>query len=478
MELETVIGFEVHAELKTNSKVFCGCKNAFGDPPNTNVCPVCLGMPGVLPVLNRRAIELAMRTAIALHCEINEHTAFDRKNYYYPDLPKNYQISQQYGILGRTGYLDVTVDGQERRIGINNVHLEEDAGKNVHPESAAAKYSLVDLNRAGVPLLEIVSEPDLRSREEAEVYMKSLRSLLQYCDASDCKMQEGSLRYELNISMRRKGDPLPIYRVEVKNLASMKSVLRAIDYEIRRQSVILQEGGTMPRETCLWDDVAGETRPMRGKEAAQDYRYFPEPDLVEVHVTKEWVERARRELPALPGERFARLVSEYGLSEYDANLLTQSRPLADYFEAAVRLHKNPKSICNWIMTELLRVLGEEVEPDDLKVRPNHLAQLVEMIDRGQISGKIGKQIFPEMLESGRAPEEIVREKGLVQVSDASALEAVVDEVIAENAEVAEDYRSGKDKALGRLVGQVMRKTRGQANPQLVNDLLRKKLRGE
>jgi len=478
MEFEPVMGFEVHAELKTRSKVFCGCKNAFGDPPNTNVCPVCMGMPGVLPVLNRRAFELSMRVAIALHCEINEHTTFDRKNYYYPDLPKNYQISQQYGLLGRNGHIDISVDGRTRRIGINNVHLEEDAGKNVHPEHPAAKYSLVDLNRAGVPLLEVVSEPDLRSRDEAEVYMKALRSLLQYCDASDCKMQEGSLRYELNISMRPSGGPLPNYRVEVKNLASMKSVLRAIEYEIRRQGATLAEGRRIARETCLWDDLAGETRTMRTKEGAQDYRYFPEPDLVEVHITSEWIERIRTELPELQHQRVARFVSQYGLPDYDANLLTQSRALADYFEEAVRLHPNPKAISNWIMTEILRVLGEEVEPDDLKVRPPHLAKLVEIIDGGQISGKIGKQVFPEMLGTGKSPEQIVREKGLVQISDVSALDAVVDDIIAENADVAEDYRSGKDKALGRLVGQVMKKTKGQANPQLVNDLIRKKLRGQ
>jgi aspartyl-tRNA(Asn)/glutamyl-tRNA(Gln) amidotransferase subunit B len=477
MELEPVIGFEAHAEMKTKSKVFCGCKNAFGDQPNSNVCPVCMGMPGVLPVLNRRAFDLAIQTAIALHCEINEHTTFDRKNYYYPDLPKNYQISQQYGILGRNGYMDIVVDGETRRIGINNVHLEEDAGKNIHPEHPTARCSLVDLNRAGVPLLEIVSEPDIRSRAEAEVYMNALRSLLQYCNASDCKMQEGSLRYELNISMRQKGGPLPPYRVEVKNLASLKSVLRAIEYEIRRQTAILNDGRQIHRETHLWDDDAGETRLMRSKEGAQDYRYFPEPDLVEVHITPDWIERARAELPELQHERCARFVSQFGLPEYDANLLTQSRPLADYFEEAARLQPNPKAISNWMMTEILRVLGEEVEPDDLKVRPVHLAQLVEMIDGGRISGKIGKQIFPEMLATGRPPEEIVREQGLAQISDTSALEAVVDEVIAEIADVAEDYRSGKDKALGRLVGQVMKKTKGQANPQRVNDLLRKKLRG-
>jgi len=478
MEFEPVIGFEAHAEMKTRSKVFCGCRNAFGDTPNTNVCPVCLGMPGVLPVLNRRAFELAMRTAIALHCEINEHVTFDRKNYYYPDLPKNYQISQQYGLLGRKGYLDILVDGETRRIGIHNVHLEEDAGKNVHPERPGAKHSWVDLNRAGVPLLEIVSEPDLRSRDEAEIYMKVLRSLLQYCEASECKMQEGSLRYELNISMRPKGGPLPPYRIEVKNLASMKSVLKAIDYEIRRQTAILSEGGRIARETHLWDDETGETRVMRTKEGAQDYRYFPEPDLVEVHIGPEWIERIRRELPELHHQRAARFCSQFGLPEYDANLLTQSRSLADYFEEAVRLHANPKAISNWIMTEILRVLGEDVEPDDLKIRPVQLAKLVEMIDSGQISGKIAKQIFPEMLETGRPPETIVREKDLVQISDIGALETVIDEVIAENADVAEDFRSGKDKALGRLVGQVMKKTKGQANPQLVNDLLRRKLRGE
>lgn len=478
MEYEPVIGFEVHAELKTKTKVFCGCKVAFGDPPNTNVCPVCLGMPGVLPVLNRKAFELAMRTAIALNCEISERTVFDRKNYYYPDLPKNYQISQQYATLGRGGYLEIEVDGSKRRVGIDNVHLEEDAGKNIHPERPGVKYSLVDLNRAGVPLLEIVTQPDMHSRREAEVFMQTLRSLLQYCEASDCKMQEGSLRYELNISMRPKGGGLPPYRVEIKNLASMRSVLRAIDYEIRRQGEILSEGGQIARETRLWDDVAGQTRLMRTKEGAQDYRYFPEPDLVVVHVTRQWIERVRSELPELQHQRRERFVRQYGLPEYDANLLTQSRPLADYFEEAVKIHNNPKAISNWMMTEVLRVLDDEADPDGLKVRPAHLAKLVEMIDSGEISGKIGKQIFPEMLETGRPPDEIVREKGLAQISDESALEAVIDEVIAENPKVAEQYRAGKDKAIGRLVGGVMKKTKGQANPRLVNELIRKKLRGQ
>jgi aspartyl-tRNA(Asn)/glutamyl-tRNA(Gln) amidotransferase subunit B len=478
MDLEPVIGFEVHAELKTNSKVFCGCKVGFGDEPNTNVCPVCLGLPGVLPVLNKRAVELAMRTAIALHCTINEHTAFDRKNYYYPDLPKNYQISEQYNILGTNGWLEIPVDGTTRRIGINNVHLEEDAGKNVHPEIPGARYSLVDLNRAGVPLLEIVSEPDLKSRAEAESYMMTLRSLLQYLDASDCKMQEGSLRFELNISMRPPGDPLPDYRVEVKNLASMRSVLRAFDYEVYRQSGLLESGRTIAKETRLWDDVANETRAMRSKEGAQDYRYFPEPDLVEVHIDAEWVKRVRSEVPELRPQRRDRFVGDFGLSEYDANILTQTRILADYFEEAVRLHDNPKGIANWITTEILRHLSEDMDADQLALRPPALARLVEMIDSGKISGKIAKQIFPEMLETGRSPDEIVAERGLVQISDTSALEAVIDEVIAENASVAEDFRSGKDKALGRLVGVAMKKTKGQANPGMVNELFRRKLRGE
>lgn len=478
MEFEPVIGFEVHTELKTRSKVFCGCRVGFGDPPNTNVCPVCLGMPGVLPVLNKRALELSLRVAVALHCEITEHTTFDRKNYYYPDLPKNYQISEQYNILGRRGYLDIDVEGEAKRVGINNVHLEEDAGKNIHPETPGANYSLVDLNRTGVPLLEIVSEPDMRSRAEAEAYMIALRSLLQYCDASDCKMQEGSLRYELNISMRRPGDPLPEYRIEMKNIASIRSVLAAVDYEIKRQSEILREGGRIAKETRLWDDAARVSRTMRTKEGAQDYRYFPDPDLVEVHIDSEWVERVRSELPEMEKQRCARFVSQYGLPEYDAEVLTRSRPLADYFEQAVGHHNNPKAIGNWIMTEVLRHLDEETEPEDLKLRPEHLAQLVAMIDGDKISGKIGKQVFPEMLATGKPPETIVEEKGLVQISDTSALDGIIDEAIAENPGPAEDFRSGKEKAIGRLVGAVMKKTRGQANPKLVNELLRKKLRGE
>ena len=477
MEFEPVIGFEIHAELKTKSKVFCGCKVDFGSPPNTNVCPVCLGMPGSLPVLNRKAVDLVLRTAMAMNCAINEHASFDRKNYYYPDLPKNYQISEQYSIVGVKGWLDIPVDGGTKRIRINNIHLEEDAGKNIHPESAAEDYSLVDLNRAGTPLMEIVTEPDMRSLEEAEALMKTVKNLLQYLDVSDCKMQEGSLRFELNISVKEKGsDKLNPAYVEMKNLASMKTVLTAAAYEVKRQSRIYRDGGTVEKETRLWDEAGDCSRTMRSKEAAKDYRYFPEPDLVDLHISPEWQEEIRRSIPELQPAREKRFIEQYGLPEYDARVLTQSRGVADYFEAVAQTHNNPKSASNWMMNEVLRVLNErEIEPADLKMRPEHLGRMIAMIDGNKISGKIAKTVFPEMTETGKAPEQIVEEKGLVQVTDSGAIEALVDEVIAANPSVCADYKGGRKQALGRLVGEVMKRSKGKANPQMVNQLLVQKL---
>ena len=477
MHYEPVIGMEIHTELSTNSKVFCGCPTTFGAPPNTQVCPVCLGMPGVLPVLNKTALEYTIRTAIALHCNITQHTSFDRKNYYYPDLPKNYQISQNYACLGYDGWIDITAGEEKKRIGILNVHLEEDAGKNLHPESGAGDYSLVDLNRTGMPLIEIVSAPHMHSAEEAMAYMVTLKNLLQYIEVSDCRMQEGHLRFEVNISVRSKGTERLGNRVEIKNLNSMKTAIRCIEFELKRQSKVLDAGDIVQQETRLWDDAAEVTRTMRTKEYAQDYRYFPEPDLVEVHITPEWQEQIRQNLPELQEARCERLQREYELPAYDAAILTSAKPLADYFEQCLKLHYNPKATSNWIMTELLRELNNrEWEPDMCPVTPKHLAHLIQMIDKGTISGKIGKQVFSEMLESGRLPADIVKQKGWVQISDEKEIEEIVERVIKENPDTVESIRGGKGKAVGFLVGQVMKATRGKANPRLVNQILSQKIK--
>lgn len=473
---EPVIGFEVHTELCTNTKIFCGCSTYFGAPPNTQVCPICLGMPGVLPVLNRRAIEFTIRTAIALNCQINEHTTFDRKNYYYPDLPKNYQISQNYASLGVNGWLDVDVNGTTKRVRINNVHLEEDAGKLMHPEHAQDDYSLVDLNRAGTPLLEIVSEPDLANAEEALAYMHTLKNLLEYIEVSDCKMQEGRLRFELNISVREKGTEKLGTKVEIKNLNSMKTVLKCLDYEFKRQVEMVKRGERILQETRLWDEPASATRAMRSKEVANDYRYFPDPDLVEVHVTPQWQEDVRANLPELKDAKQRRFVQEYGLPEYDAQVLTASKPVASYYERAIAAHQNPKSLSNWMMTEVLRELRDrELEPDEFPLPPENLAAIVKMIDEGKISGKIAKDVFAKALDSKRSPEEIVRAEGLIQVSDTGEVEKWVDEAMAENPDMVEKIKAGNTKTIQALVGQVMKKSKGKANPGLVNELIGKKV---
>ena len=479
MDFEPVIGFEIHAELKTRSKVFCGCRVEFGAPPNTNVCPVCLGMPGTLPVLNRRCVDLVLRTALAMNCEINERATFDRKNYYYPDLPKNYQISQQYAILGVRGGFEFALDGQVRRVRINNIHLEEDAGKNIHAESfGREEYSLVDLNRAGTGLMEIVTEPDLRSVEEAEAFMKAVKNLLQYLDVSDCKMQEGSLRFELNVSVRPKGsDQLSPAYVEVKNVASVKSVLAAAEYEIKRQSKVYREGGRVEKETRLWDDAARCTRPMRSKEAAKDYRYFPEPDLVPLEISPEWLEEIRTGIPELRDAKQQRLVEQYGIPPYDAGVLAEDRSVADYFEKCCQLGCAPKAASNWIMTEILRELKEtDQEISALPIKPEHLAELLSLMDQGTISGKIAKEVYADMRQSGRMPKTIVEEKGLVQVSDASAIGQLVDQVLAENPKSVEDLKAGKDKAITHLMGQVMRLSKGKANPQSTREMILKRVR--
>ena len=472
---QTVIGLEVHAELSTRSKVFCGCGTAFGAPPNSQVCPVCLGFPGVLPVLNREVVERALRVAVALGCEINSPTIFERKNYYYPDLPKNYQISQKRTPLGRGGQLEILVEGEPMSVPMWEIHLEEDAGKLLHPEGEA-EITLVDYNRSGMPLLEIVCAPKLHTLPQVDAYMTGLRNLLIYLDVSDCKMEQGHLRFEANVDVRPAGMTAPGPRVEMKNLNSFRAVLHALDYEIRRQTEVLESGGKLVQETRLWDDQRGLTRPMRSKEEAQDYRYFPEPDLPPLEIPAEWIERVRANLPELPHARRQRFVTQYGLSAYDADILTGDKALSDFYEQTVALGADAKAAGNWVMNELSRILNERSQTIGAsRVTPRHLAELIALISRGSISGKIAKDVFAEMFESGKLPEEIVSARGLTQISDEEAIATLVDRVIAENPTVVADFKGGKEKSLAFLVGQVMKLSQGRANPQLVNKLLRERL---
>ena len=473
---EVVIGFEVHTELRTETKVFCGCSTEFGAPPNTHVCPICLGMPGVLPVLNKKAVEFAIRTSIALNCDVPKTCKFDRKNYYYPDLPKNYQISQQYACVGTGGWIDIEVNGTQKRVRMNNVHLEEDAGKLVHSDNPGCDYSLVDLNRAGTPLLEIVSEPDLRSADEALAYMNALKNLLEYIEVSDCKMQEGRLRFELNISLREEGSDKFGTKVEIKNLNSMRTVLKCIDYETRRQTEVLTSGGRVYQETRLWDDVKMCTRAMRSKEVANDYRYFPDPDLVEVEINDELRERITNSLPELQREKCKRFQDELGLPEYDAKVLTASKKVANYYEKTLACYNQPKAISNWMMTEVLRELNaQEIEPEDFVLKPEGLAKIVSLIDEGKISGKIAKVVFSKVVETGKDPLEIIEKEGLIQVNDSSEVEKWVDEAIQENPDIIAKIAAGQTKSKQALVGQVMKKSCGKANPKMVNEDLLKKL---
>ena len=472
MEFETVIGLEIHAQMKTRSKIFCGCSTQFGAPPNTQVCPVCLGMPGVLPVLNRQVVENGIKLALATDSTINRENRFARKNYFYPDLPKGYQISQFELPIAEHGKVDIEVEGVRKTIGITRAHMEEDAGKLVHDDRETVSY--VDLNRTGTPLLEIVSEPDLRSPEEAVAYLKKLHAIVRYLDISDGNMQEGSFRCDANISLRPLGAKELGIRTELKNMNSFRNVQLALEYEVRRQRDILLEGGRVVQETLLWNPDRGCTESMRGKEEAHDYRYFPDPDLVPVVIDDAWIERVRSGLPELPDARRQRFVEEFELSEYDASLLTSSRELADYFEAAERLYTNPKKLGNWIGTELLRDYGPE-NIGACRITPENLARLLNMIEEGIISGKIAKTVFAEMLESGTDPDTIVKEKNLVQVSDEEQLLAVVREIIAGNPDQVQQFREGKTKVMGFFVGQLMQKTKGQANPQVANKLFQQEL---
>ncbi|MCL6449526.1 MAG: Asp-tRNA(Asn)/Glu-tRNA(Gln) amidotransferase subunit GatB [Armatimonadetes bacterium] len=477
MDYEAVIGLEVHVELKTKTKIFCPSTTEFGGAPNTHTCPVCLGLPGVLPVLNKKVLEYAIRAALALNCEIAEFSKFDRKNYYYPDMPKNYQISQYDLPLAKNGYLDIEVDGRTRRIGITRLHMEEDTGKLVHQGTiTTTPYSLVDYNRAGVPLIEIVSEPDLRSPEEARIYMEKLRSIIQYTGVSDCKMEEGSLRCDANVSVRPKGSPEFGTKTEIKNMNSFKALQRALSYEVQRQIDVLEEGGRIIQETRTWDEGKGVTLPMRSKEEAHDYRYFPEPDLVPLVIDRRWVEEIRASLPELPDRRRQRYLEQFGLPAYDASVLTSTIELAEYFEACTAHYPDAKTVSNWIMGDLSRLLNvHNLEITQCRIRPEQLARMLRLIDQGTISGKIAKTVFEEMFATGSDPEKIVKEKGLVQITDEGAIAAIVEEVIANHPKVVEDYRAGKEKALGFLVGQVMKATRGKANPELVNRLFKARL---
>ena len=475
MEFESVIGLEVHAQLKTNSKIFCGCSTRFGAPPNTHTCPVCLGMPGVLPVLNKKVVEYTMKMAIAVNCQIAPESRFARKNYFYPDLPKGYQISQYELPIAQNGYIDIETEKKgKKRIGITRIHMEEDAGKLTH--DSLRPVSFVDYNRTGVPLMEIVSEPDIRFPEEAGAYLRHLRAILRYLDICDGNMEEGSFRCDANISIRPKGDKLFGTRTEIKNLNSFKHVEKALEYEILRQKEIIAEGAPVIQETRLWDPDNNITTSMRGKEEAHDYRYFPDPDLLPLIISENWIEKVRKTMPELPSAKKERFIKEYQIPVIDAEVLISSRELADYFEDCLREFNSPKQVCNWVMGPLLGLLNNENKTvDKSPVSSSQLADLLQLIDQGVISGKIGKTVFDEMANTGKSAKSIIEEKGLVQVSDVDAIEGIVAEIISEAPIQVEQYRKGKIKVFGFFVGQVMKKTRGKANPQVVNDVLKKAL---
>jgi aspartyl-tRNA(Asn)/glutamyl-tRNA(Gln) amidotransferase subunit B len=478
MSYETVIGLEIHSELKTNTKIFCGCATTFGAEQNTNVCPVCLGLPGVLPVINKRVVEFAIKAGIALNCKINNFSKFDRKNYYYPDLPKNFQTSQFDLPIAEFGYVDIEVDGKVKRIRITRIHMEEDAGKLVHSGTTIkdSASSNVDYNRTGVPLIEIVSEPDISSPAEARAYMEKVKAVLEYLDVSNCKMEEGNLRADVNVSLRKVGATELGTKAEMKNLNSFKMIENALAYEIERQEEILDDGGHIIQETRTWDDAKGITLSMRTKEAAQDYRYLPEPDLLPIITTDEEIEEYRRGLPELPDARKERFMEKFDLSSYDALVLTTSRQMADYFDAAVRNGADAKLVANWIMGDLSKHLNlENKDISESLVTAENLATMVTLISKGTISSKIAKTVFEQMWKTGDDPEKIVKEKGLVQITDTKAIEEIVDAVIAANPKPVEDYKSGNAKSIGFLVGQVMKQSKGKANPSLVNELLKGKL---
>lgn len=478
MKYEAVIGLEIHCELKTKTKIFCGCETGFGGEQNTHVCPVCLGLPGVLPTINKRVVEFGIKAGLATNCTINKFSKFDRKNYYYPDLPKNWQTSQYDLPIAEHGWVDIDVEGEKKRVRLTRIHMEEDAGKLVHSGNTIkdSASSNVDYNRTGVPLLEIVSEPDMHTAEEARTYMEKIKAIMEYIDVSNCRMEEGNLRADVNVSIRPVGSKELGTRTEMKNINSFKSLVDAIDYEIDRQTEVLEDGGHIVQETRTWDPNRGITLSMRSKEDAHDYRYMPEPDLPPIVTTDEQIEAYRKELPELPDARRERLEKEYGLSDYDAGVITASRPMAEYFDEVVAGGADAKLAANWIMGELVKHLNAENKTIvDSPVEPARLAAMIQMITKGTISSKIAKTVFEEMWTSKDAPEEIVKAKGLVQITDTKAIEEIVDKVIADNPKPVEDYKGGNKKAIGALVGQVMKQSKGKANPQMVNQLLAQKL---
>ena len=475
-DYEVVMGLEVHAELSTKTKIFCSCPTEFGAEPNTHVCPVCMAMPGALPVLNEKVVEYAVKAGLATNCEISRNSKNDRKNYFYPDTPRAYQISQFDKPLCEHGYIEIEDDvGNPKKIGITRIHIEDDAGKLNHNEFTGG--SLVDLNRAGVPLIEIVSEPDLRTSEEVDKYLKKLKAILEYIEVSDCKMQEGSFRADVNVSVRKKGETKFGTRTETKNMSSFRAITREIEYEANRQIEILENGGKVEQETLRWDDISGKTFSMRNKEDAQDYRYFPEPDLVAIKLSEEYIENIKNNLPEMPESRKARYMEEFKLSEKDSRLLTNSKHLSNMFEAAEKICGNAKAVANWLLSDISRILNEkEMEPSEIPFDAECLAKLVELIDKGTISSAIGKKVVEELFENPKNPEEIIKEKGWIQISDEGAIKEIVMKILENNPQSIADYKAGKDRALGFLVGQAMKETKGKANPQMLNKMFLEELK--
>lgn len=472
---ETVIGLEVHAELSTKTKIFCSCPTEFGGAPNTHTCPICMAMPGTLPVLNEKVVEYAVKAGLATNCEISRNSKNDRKNYFYPDLPKSYQISQFDKPLCEHGYIEIEdEEGNKKKIRLLRIHIEEDAGKLNHDDFSGE--SLVDLNRAGVPLIEMVSEPDLRSAYEVEQYLRKLKSILEYIEVSDCKMQEGSLRADVNVSVRKKGATEFGTRTEMKNMNSFRSITRAIEYEVDRQKDLIEDGGKVEQETLRWDDVSGKTFSMRDKEDAQDYRYFPDPDLVAIKLSDEYIENIKNNLPELPESRKQRYLEEYNLSEKDANIITGSKYLSNLFEGAIKVCNNPKAVNNWIISDISRILNEtEMEPIEIPFDAEQLGKLITLIDKGTISSSIAKKVLEELFENPKDPEEIVKEKGWIQISDEGAIKEIVLKVLENNPQSVADYKAGKEKAIGFLVGQAMKETKGKANPQMLNKMFKENM---